>query len=127
MLVNKIINKKTFKLIGQSSTRKNDDQFWATFIGQFRPFLLTESYYMNSSTDWVTAFLLCSGSIIFMYSKEVAKCSGSCSESENSFGLTVSMSGFICLVIYVGADSFTSNWQENLFSHNVEGLELAFG
>jgi len=92
MLVNKIINKKTFKLI-----------------------------------DWVTAFLLCSGSIIFMYSKEVAKCSGTCSESENNFGLTVSMSGFICLVIYVGADSFTSNWQENLFSHNVEGLELAFG
>jgi len=92
MLVNKIINKKSFKFI-----------------------------------DWFTAFLLCSGSIIFMYSKEVAKCGDSCSESENSFGITVSISGFICLVIYVGTDSFTSNWQENLFSHNVEGLELAFG
>jgi len=92
MLVNKIINKKSFKLI-----------------------------------DWITAFLLCSGSIIFMYSKEVAKCGGACDESENSFGFTVSISGFICLLIYVGSDSFTSNWQENLFSHNVEGLELAFG
>ena len=103
-------------------------RFEMSVIGHFQLRSISNAQYpMNSLIDWVTAFLLCSGSIIFMYSKEVAKCSGSCAESENSFGLTVSMSGFICLVIYVGADSFTSNWQENLFSHNVEGLELAFG
>ena len=118
MLVNKIINKKSFKFVGQSS--QGTDGFFRTIASQYRSPL-------NSGIDWLTAFLLCSGSIIFMYSKEVAKCGDPCSESENSFGITVSISGFICLVIYVGTDSFTSNWQENLFSHNVEGLELAFG
>ena len=122
MLVNKIINKKSFKLIGQSSTLSKDES-WTTLIKLSAADLCP----LNSSIDWITAFLLCSGSIIFMYSKEVAKCGEECDETENSFGFTVSISGFICLLIYVGSDSFTSNWQENLFSHNVEGLELAFG
>ena len=37
------------------------------------------------------------------------------------------MNGFICLALYVVCDSFSTNWQENLFSHNLGGIELIFG
>ena len=38
-----------------------------------------------------------------------------------------SLSGIICLILFVILDSFTSNYQEKLCDHNVKGIELAFG
>lgn len=38
-----------------------------------------------------------------------------------------SLSGIICLLLFVVLDSFTSNYQEKLCDHNVKGIELAFG
>jgi len=68
--------------------------------------------------DWLTAFLLCSGSIVYMKFKDL---------SHDEDGLDASLSGILCLILYILFDSFTSNYQEKLCDHNIKGIELAFG
>ena len=43
--------------------------------------------------DWVTAVLLCAGSVMFMLAKDVAV---------DGAGLSTTTSGVVCLVLYVG-------------------------
>ena len=51
--------------------------------------------------DWATALMLGAGCVVFMFFKNSAK----------DKGLSNTLSGVICLILYVGFDSFTSNWQ----------------
>ena len=43
------------------------------------------------------------------------------------FSTLLKVNGCICLALYVVCDSFSTNWQEKLFSKNLGGIELIFG
>jgi len=68
--------------------------------------------------DWVTAVLLCAGSVMFMLAKDVAV---------DGAGLSTTTSGVVCLVLYVGFDAFTSNWQQRLYKYDITVIEMSFG
>ena len=103
----------------------------------------------NSAFDWITAVLLCVGSVMFMVSKDI--------KTDNK-GYENIISGIVCLILYVafGAfsknlhfsaevskiliqkfsskffenkqkDAFTSNWQQRLYKFDISIIEMSFG
>jgi len=73
--------------------------------------------------DWITAFLLCTGSIVYMKSKDMTP---EDSDDDNT-AFYAKITGLLFLLLYVMFDSLTANYQEKLCDHNVKGIEMAFG
>jgi len=98
--------------------------------------------------NWLTACMLGLGCVTFMLFKDA--CLGikpedsddleldthdnitviptDCGSKSHKNGMTTTLSGVICLCLYIAFDSFTSNWQEKLFrSHRMSNIEMMFG
>ena len=56
----------------------------------------------NSAFDWITAVLLCVGSVMFMVSKDI--------KTDNK-GYENIISGIVCLILYVAFGKFSKNLQ----------------
>lgn len=72
----------------------------------------------NSAFDWITAVLLCVGSVMFMVSKDI---------NADNKGYENIISGIVCLILYVTFDAFTSNWQQRLYKFDISIIEMSFG
>lgn len=72
----------------------------------------------NSAFDWITAVLLCVGSVMFMVSKDI---------NTDNKGYENIISGIVCLILYVTFDAFTSNWQQRLYKFDISIIEMSFG
>ena len=55
----------------------------------------------NSAFDWITAVLLCVGSVMFMVSKDI---------NTDNKGYEHIISGIVCLILYVAFGSFSKKW-----------------
>jgi len=67
--------------------------------------------------DWATAAQLGVGTSIFLLS----------SHSGSGDGTTTTFSGLLCLMGYMIFDSFTSNWQSEVFKYKMSSMEMMFG
>jgi len=68
--------------------------------------------------DWFTAGLLGVGTSIFLLSN---------SEDKSGDAVQTTFSGLICLAGYMAFDSFTSNWQSEVFKYKMSSMEMMFG
>jgi len=68
--------------------------------------------------DWFTAGLLGVGTSIFLLSQD---------QDPDKEATTTTFSGLICLMGYMSFDSFTSNWQGEVFKHKMSSMEMMFG
>jgi len=68
--------------------------------------------------DWVTAAQLGVGTSIFLLSND---------EHSDKDAVTTTFSGLFCLAGYMACDSFTSNWQSEVFKYKMSSMEMMFG
>lgn len=67
--------------------------------------------------DWATAAQLGVGTSIFLLSNH----------SDDGSGSDTTFSGLLCLMGYMVFDSFTSNWQSEVFKYKMSSMEMMFG
>jgi adenosine 3'-phospho 5'-phosphosulfate transporter B2 len=67
--------------------------------------------------DWATAAQLGVGTSIFLLSNH----------DDSGDGSTTTFSGLLCLMGYMLFDSFTSNWQSEVFKYKMSSMEMMFG